>query len=161
MNTLNVAICEDNRLELTYLLNIINESTIPTTCTTFNSGEDFIKDYEVGVYDLIYMDIYMKGMTGIDTIKTIREVDPNVLVAFTTTSLDFTLESYRLDAIKYIEKPVSKKAVTDLLELALLKSLYRIEKNEEKFINPYINLMFFWGGFWSKHSRKYVLLPHL
>ena len=48
-------------------------------------------------------------------------MDPNVLVAFTTTSLDFTLESYRLDAIKYIEKPVSKKAVTDLLELALLK----------------------------------------
>ena len=121
MNTLNIAICEDNRLELTYLLDIINESDIPTTCTTFNSGEDFIKDYEVGVYDLIYMDIYMKGITGIDTIKTIREMDPNVLVAFTTTSLDFTLESYRLDAIKYIEKPVSKKAVTDLLELALLK----------------------------------------
>ena len=121
MNTLNIAICEDNRLELTYLLDLINENDIPTTCTTFNSGEEFLKNYEVGMYDLIYMDIYMKGMSGIDTIKAIREIDSDVLVAFTTTSLDFTLESYRLDAIKYIEKPASKKVVNDLLELSLLK----------------------------------------
>ena len=121
MNTLNIAICEDNRLELTYLLDLIKESEIPTTCTTFNSGEELLKNYEVGLYDLIYMDIYMNGMTGIDTIKAIRKIDSDILVAFTTTSLDFTLESYRLDAIKYIEKPASKKAVTDLLELTLLK----------------------------------------
>ena len=46
MNTLNIAICEDNRLELTYLLDLIKESEIPTTCTTFNSGEELLKNYD-------------------------------------------------------------------------------------------------------------------
>lgn len=122
MNTLNIAICEDNRLELTYLLDLIKANDIPTTCTTFSSGEEFLKNYEIGMFDLIYMDIYMKGITGIETVKAIRTIDPDVLVAFTTTSLDYTLESYRLDATKYLEKPASQKAVNDLLELASLKA---------------------------------------
>ncbi|MGP1403975.1 MAG: LytR/AlgR family response regulator transcription factor, partial [Catonella sp.] len=77
---------------------------------------------EQGKYDLILMDIYMDSeLTGVEVIRLIREKDKNIPVAFVTTSKEHTLESYRLSAIKYIEKPYSKESIEDTLYLALLK----------------------------------------
>ena len=68
------------------------------------------------------MDIYMDSeLSGIETVKLIRKKDKDISVAFVTTSKDHALESYRLSAIKYIEKPYSKESIEDTLRLALLK----------------------------------------
>ena len=60
-------------------------------------------------------------LSGIETVKLIRKKDKDISVAFVTTSKDHALESYRLSAIKYIEKPYSKENIEDTLSLALLK----------------------------------------
>ena len=60
-------------------------------------------------------------LTGIDTIRLIRKKDKDIPVAFVTTSKDYALESYRLSAMKYIEKPYSKESIEDILHLAVLK----------------------------------------
>lgn len=146
MNFLNIAICEDNQDELNRLLKIINLSNLPTKCTTFKSGEELLKDYNIETYDLIIMDILMKGMTGIETIKSIRQNDENVLVAFTTSSLDYALDSYRLNAIKYIEKPISNKQIFELLEITQIKCnnkpSFAIKKNGENYSIPYNRIVY-------------------
>lgn len=121
MNYLRIAICEDNSKEQEHLLNIIDKLHLPVKITLFNSGEEFLLDYRVGKFDIIFMDIYMKNLSGIETITKIREIDQDISIAFTTSSTDHTLESYRLDALKYIEKPAKEKPVKDLLELVMLK----------------------------------------
>lgn len=121
MNHLEVAICEDNPEEERQLVSILKNSRFPVKVSAFHCGEDLLEEYQAGKYDLILMDIYMEGMTGVETIRSLRQIDATVPVAFTTTSLDHTLESYRLEALKYLEKPVQVKAVQDLLELARLK----------------------------------------
>lgn len=123
MDKLSIAICEDDNEELSTLMAAIYDCGIPFRYTSFSSGEDFLKAYHKGMFDLIIMDIYMKGMNGVDTVASIRETDEDVMVAFVTSSTDFTLESYRLNAVKYIEKPAQTKAVSQLLELAQLKRL--------------------------------------
>lgn len=45
-------------------------------------------------------------LSGIETVKLIRQKDKDIPVAFVTTSKEHTLESYRLSAIKYIEKRI-------------------------------------------------------
>ena len=146
MNTLNIAICDDNLDDINNLLKIISLSNIPTTCTTFKSGEDLLNNYSIETYDLIIIDIIMEGITGIETIHSIRIIDENVLVAFATSSLDYTLESYRLDAVKYIEKPVNNKKIFDLLELAQLKSKnkpsFSFKKNNEDYNIPYNRIVY-------------------
>lgn len=121
MEDLQIAVCEDLLEEQQRLLTQIQKSGIPASCTTFESGEAFLQDYRIGKYDLIFMDIYMVGITGIETVTAIREIDEAVPIAFVTTSTDHTLESYRLEALKYIEKPVKEKAVVELLRMAQLK----------------------------------------
>ena len=120
-NILNIAICEDTAAEEEKLLSSINSSSIKTKCTVFKSGEELLDIYEPEVFDLILMDIYMDGINGIETITKIRSLDEDIPVAFVTTSTDFTLESYRLSALKYIEKPYKKKDIENILKLALME----------------------------------------
>ena len=67
------------------------------------------------------MDIYMDGMTGVEAVRKIREMDEAIPIAFTTTSTEHTLESYRLSVLKYLEKPVRQKDINDLLHLVKLQ----------------------------------------
>ena len=117
-DVLKIAVCEDETVQRNRLLALIDESSIKNTYNTFENGEKLLKVFEQGKYDLILMDIYMDSeLSGIETVKLIRQKDEDIPVAFVTASKDHALESYRLSAIKYIEKPYSK----DTLRLALLK----------------------------------------
>lgn len=121
MERLEIAVCEDDKDEQRRLVSLIEEIDGLCDCAVFPSGEAFLMTFQEGKYDLVFMDIYMGGITGIETVASLRQTDDSVPVAFVTTSSEHTLESYRLDAIKYIEKPVTEKNVRELLELAHLK----------------------------------------
>ncbi len=118
---LNIAICEDQNADLNLLLKCIDTLNIPTLCDIFSSGEDLLEVFSSGSYDLIFLDIYMAGMRGIEVAEKIRTTDKSVVIAFTTSSLDHTLESYRLKALRYLEKPVNALDVQETMELALAK----------------------------------------
>lgn len=121
MEPLRIAVCEDNEEEQKKISAILGQCKIEFETSVFANGEDFLKTYQLGKYDLLLMDIYMGGMTGVEVVTKIRKKDDILTVAFITTSADYALESYRLNALKYIEKPVQKKAVLELLTFAQLK----------------------------------------
>lgn len=123
-NELKIAICEDLPEELNHLMSILEESKISLSTSTFTCGEDFLSEYRLHKYDLVFLDIYMDGMTGIETATELRKMDHDITIVFTTSSLDYTLESYRLDALKYIEKPVTLKSVLPVLQLVNMQKEY-------------------------------------
>ena len=119
---LKIAVCEDETEQRNRLLKLLDESSIKNTYSVFENGEELLKVFEPGGYDLLLMDIYMdSGLTGVEVIRLIRKKDKDIPVAFVTASKDHALESYRLSAITYIEKPYSKESIEDTLRLALLK----------------------------------------
>lgn len=118
---LKVAVCEDLQSDAELLKTLVKQSGIDVCCAAFESAEDLLNSFAGGRYDLIFMDIYMRGMNGVEAVKAIREVDENVTIAFATSSLDHTLESYRLKALRYLEKPLLAADVKETLEFALLR----------------------------------------
>ena len=118
---LRVAICEDVPDAAAMLAEMVEESGIAADVRVFESGEAFLESFRSGKYDVIFMDIYMGGMRGVDAASVVRETDPVVVIAFTTTSLDYTLAGYRIKAFRYIEKPVRLDAVRETLEYAIQK----------------------------------------
>jgi DNA-binding LytR/AlgR family response regulator len=103
------------------LQSAILASGIECAVAAFSSGEDFIEGFVPKQYDIIFLDIFMGALTGIQTAEKIREVDVEVVIIFTTSSEDFTREGYRLNAYKYLIKPVQGGDVAEALELALVK----------------------------------------
>ena len=121
MEPIRVAICDDLPGERDTLLDLLNRSPVETKSTLFGSGEELLGAFRPGKFDLLLMDIYMDGMTGVEAVQKIREMDKAIPIAFTTTSTDHTLESYRLSVLKYLEKPVQQKEIDDLLRLVKLQ----------------------------------------
>ena len=117
MEPIRAAVCDDQAAERTALLGLLAQAPIPTACTQFTSGEELLAAFRPGQFDLLLMDIYMDGITGVEAVGKIREMDETIPIAFTTTSTEHTLESYRLSVLKYLEKPVRQKEVNDLLRL--------------------------------------------
>lgn len=121
MEPLNLAICDDLPEERKALLALLEQAPIATNCTQFGSSEELLEAFRPDKFDLLLIDIYMDGMTGVEAVQKIREMDEHIPIAFTTTSTDHTLESYRLSVLKYLEKPVQQKEIDDLLRLVKLQ----------------------------------------
>ena len=120
-NPLKIAICEDTKEDRDALVSLLSQCKIPNHCSVFESGESLLEQYHRGMYDLLLSDIYMEGISGVDTVRKIREIDEDLPVAFVTTSTEFALESYRLNVLKYIEKPFQEKEINEILMMAKMK----------------------------------------
>ncbi len=121
MERLKIGICEDNHEERLRLLGMVTEAAKSASVEVYESAERLLGVFYPGKFDLLILDIYMTGMTGIDALEKIREKDSRVVAAIATTSQDFALESYRLHAARYLEKPVRKEEIADLLQFVIMK----------------------------------------
>jgi DNA-binding LytR/AlgR family response regulator len=83
-------------------LNIANVSSLKLLGSFSNAlaAGDFLKKENV---DLMFLDINMPELSGLDFLKSLREAP---LVIFTTAYPQYALESYELDAIDYLVKPI-------------------------------------------------------
>jgi len=121
LGALRIALCEDNPVDAELLKALVEITDTHHTLEAFPSGEAFLEGFEREKYDLIFLDVYMGKLTGVQTAELIREIDEQVVIIFTTTSDDYTREGYRLNAYKYLIKPLEGKDIVDALELASLK----------------------------------------
>lgn len=128
---LRIAICEDTKPDLQNLTALIESADTNYTYKAFKNGEDLLATFTPGTYDLIFLDVFMAELSGVETAEEIRKVDTDVVIVFTTTSGDFTRDGYRLNAYKYMIKPLLKEDVWESLNLAAVKRDSNLEANLE------------------------------
>ena len=91
---MNIAIIDDLKTDSDRLVELINTymEQHRLQCRTmdlFSSGEAFLDTFTAGKYHLIFLDIYMDGITGMETAKRIRQTDHDCRIIFITTSPEF------------------------------------------------------------------------
>jgi len=97
------------------------------TINFFNSGESFLKAMESMRYPVVFLDIYMGGMSGIETAGIVREKDRNCVIVFCTTDKDQMSKAFSLHAFDYIIKPVTQEQITRVMTDAM-KMLPDVQK---------------------------------
>jgi DNA-binding LytR/AlgR family response regulator len=146
MEQLRIAICDDVEMERERLKKMLLMHDPNIECDTYDSGEELLRNFYVDKYDLLFLDIYMTGLNGVEVLEKIRSVDEKISVAFVTTSSDFALEGYRLRAIRYVEKPVKSEAVAEILSFARLKKAnaphFEIKVKGEQISIPFEKIRF-------------------
>lgn len=95
----------------------------PVVIERFEDGEQFIRLFAEGSYELILIDYFMKAMNGLDTAKYIRQEDPHVFIIFITASRDFAIDCYKVRAADYIVKPPTYARIKESMSLINLSSL--------------------------------------
>lgn len=146
MSELSIAVCEDNKNEQINLLKILEKTDYEYKIDIFSSGEEFLNSFYACKYDLIFMDIYMSGMTGVDTVAKIRSIDKHVPIAFITTSLEHTMDGYIYHVNRYLPKPLKEDDVFEVLSLAIyekknLPSLH-LKSGYSEYEIPYIRIRY-------------------
>lgn len=128
---MRVALVDDDELQLKTLTRLVDRelSSIGDTAhkiNTYRSGEAFLASWECGLYDLILLDIYMGKLTGIELAYKIRETDPQVLLAFCTSSNEYASESFDVGAKHYLRKPITEDGIHKMFARL---NLEEVEKN--------------------------------
>lgn len=108
---MNIAICDDNTSDAeeirSYLLAYFNQHGFIGNIYLFESGEALLAAFQSGRFDVLFLDIFMKGISGVDTAQRIRESDPNCLLVFITSSDSHMRDGFALRAASYVEKPIN------------------------------------------------------
>jgi DNA-binding LytR/AlgR family response regulator len=103
---INAIAIDDEPLALTVIQSLCNKDKIINLQKTFTQPNEALKHLRKFPADLIFCDIQMPAMTGINLVKSLRQ---NPMVIFTTAFSDYAVTSYELNAIDYLLKPINQK----------------------------------------------------
>ena len=106
---LRVAIVEDEPRQAenlrAMLARFASECKTEIVTELFSNGMDFISDY-IPCYDVVFMDIEMPYLNGMDCAFKLREIDKSVQLVFVTNMVQYAVKGYEVGAVGYIVKPL-------------------------------------------------------
>ncbi len=120
-----IALCddslEDSSMLETCLRTLSKQTSIQVAVTKFLTGFDLLEHY-TNDYDIIFLDVQMPTINGIELAKKIRDIDGTVSLVFMTNFPQYAMNGYSVRAYQYLLKPVSmqeiRKEIGPLLQRA-------------------------------------------
>lgn len=107
---IRVAIVEDDPLFLRQaaaFVEIFSEQTgRDFSVTTYNSAVTFLKDFNAN-FDILLLDILMPNQNGIEVAHIVRQSDEKVVILFITSTPQYAIKGYTVNALSYLLKPLS------------------------------------------------------
>lgn len=114
---LKIAICDDDPNDLKIVNNYIGDykkkNDIDIKTFVFENGDELL--YSEEKYDMIFLDIEMNQMNGIDIAQKIRQSDMNVAIVYVTDYPSYWKRAYKVHAFDYVEKPIQYKDIETIL----------------------------------------------
>lgn len=128
-----IAIVEDEAAVREQLAGYVQRYTrqygTPFEVTEFADGMEILEDYRPQ-FDIIFLDVEMKHLDGMETARRIRERDGGVLIVFITNMAQYAIRGYAVGALDYVLKPVPYFAFSQQLQ----KALGQLEKRERHYL---------------------------
>ncbi len=116
---IRLAVCDDDVQCLHGTKKMIEEWSehheIRIQIKCFDNGDSLIKSVAPAHFDIIFLDIMMPLLNGMDTAREIRQLDKAVKIVFLTSSPEFALESYAVKASGYLLKPFGFEQLSEVL----------------------------------------------
>lgn len=131
---MRIAVCDDTKPELDKILELLREynrirQDLSFTLSAFSCADEllnFIDEY--GRFDLYILDIIMPETNGIQLGSALRERGDNGMIVYLTSSPDFAVDSYNIEAFHYLLKPIGAVSLFSCLDKAA-EHLARLKKN--------------------------------
>ncbi len=121
---MRIAVCDDESIILSQveelLGNFCTERQMNFSVSTFLSGEELLMDIEdYGMYDIIYLDIELSRINGINTARKLRDEFPESVLIFISSYSQYYRDAFDVQPFQFLDKPLDSAIFYDVLGRAI------------------------------------------
>ena len=124
---IRIAVVEDSKndqeLFRSYIEQFEKENETTFDVTFFSDGQEFLDRYRAE-YNIVFMDINLPSMNGIDVSEKLRERDHQVVLIFLTNLAKYAIKGYSVNAFDFVAKPITYYSFSTMLKRAINKANY-------------------------------------
>ena len=128
---LKIAVVDDEKIYIEQITEHIEqyakEKNKEIHTEAFRDGIQLMEQYR-SQYDIIFLDIEMEEMNGMDTAREIRKVNQDVVLVFITNMAQYAINGYEVGALDYVLKPLNYYTFSVRLERAIA----RVKKRQKE-----------------------------
>lgn len=130
---MRIAICDDEPKQIEIIKDHLQRALEGEDYLVIEaqSGEALLECNGKEDFDLIFLDIEMKALNGIETGKRLRKLNEDAVIVFVTGFKDFALQAFSLRAFDYVIKPLTKRKF-DILFEDIKRRMQEITLRKEK-----------------------------
>ncbi len=120
---MRIAVCDDAiEFRKIVIKNLENYFKYQNEVSEFSSAEELLKSYKTGVFfDIIFMDVEMEKLSGIDAGVKIRKYDKNVVIVFVSNYPKYAIPAYDCEPLHFILKPIEVTMFNKVMNKAIEK----------------------------------------
>lgn len=126
---MKIAVCEDRRADrealCAYIQNYCETHCYTCDVSAYETGEGLLNAFSPGAFHLLFLDIFLPGISGMELARKIRLSDADCMLVFITDSPDFTMDGFLVQAAGYVVKPISRAKMAG----AMHACRFEFEKN--------------------------------
>lgn len=120
---MKIAVCDDNERERgqlgAFLQQELDARCVDGEIVSYESGDALLEALRGTSYPVYFLDIYMKGTSGVEVARRIRAATRQAAIVFATSSPDHRAEGFDVGAAHYLVKPFTRADVGEALERCL------------------------------------------
>ena len=128
-NCPNVIMVDDRKLILTGGLPVLEEVMTNATVTGFTDAAEAVEYAKANRVALAFLDIELRGMTGLELCRALLEINPHTNVVFLTAYSEYAVDAWNTGASGYMLKPITPEGVRE--QLKRLRHPFRIGGDDE------------------------------
>ena len=121
---MRIAVCDDEEKFRTQAKNLIDKlaGSLDVIVDAYEDGNKLLTAFDKNPYDVLFLDIEMPIMDGITLAKKLRERSDSIYIVFLTGHVEYALEGYEVNALRYLTKPVQEDKLREVLRFVMDKS---------------------------------------
>ncbi|ADY55227.1 two component transcriptional regulator, LytTR family [Syntrophobotulus glycolicus DSM 8271] len=121
---IHITICDDSQEDISRLSGALRAYDPAFAITSFTDSRTLLDELADTRFtaDILFLDIYMPGLDGIETARKIRAQRPDVKIIFVSTSREHYPQAYEVFAFNYLVKPFAKEQLDRILARAIRES---------------------------------------
>ena len=121
-----IAVVDDEKVIREDICKLIEKQRPESRVEAFYTGEELLASQ--GRFDIVFLDIQMDGMNGIEAARSLRERQDEIVLIFITGIKEYVFDAFDLYAFQYLLKPLDEKKFAEVLDRAVKEAGRKKEK---------------------------------
>lgn len=128
---MNVAVVDDEEIIRKQLKGLIDKQQAGFYTDVYGTGAELLAAGKQ--YDILFLDIQMAGMNGIETARMFRKQNEEAVIIFVTGVKEYVFEAFDVAAFHYLLKPIEENKFMEIFDRAVKEAGKRKERGQEQF----------------------------